>query len=91
MTHLLLKRLCLASVMSLTAVSAVWAQRPGSGAETQAWLDLQKSQDLSSDQVISSERAAQTWKRYVESFGREIPETFQRDSVNNAGGGGGQR
>jgi hypothetical protein len=91
MTHPLLNRLCLACVLSAALVGVAAAQRPGSGAETKAWLELQKSQELSQDQVISGERAAQTWKRYVDSFGREIPETFQRDSVNSAGGGGGQR
>lgn len=87
MTHPLLNRLVFAGLLSALTASSAWAQRPASGAETQAWLDLQKAQPLSPDQTISGERAEQTWKRYVESFGRDIPETFQRDSVNSSGGG----
>lgn len=61
--------------------------RPAPGAETRAWLDLQKSGAVAptDPRPMSGEVGERVYQRYLDSHTRAIPESFRRESV---GGGG---
>jgi len=60
------------------------------GDETRVWLQLQGSGSAAApERPMSGEVADKVYKRYVDSFGRPIPEHFQRESAAASGGGSG--
>jgi hypothetical protein len=58
------------------------------GAETQAWVDLQISNNasLGAARPMSGEVADQVFARYLKSFTHPIPEYFERDKFVQSGG-----
>lgn len=63
---------------------------PQPGAETRAWLDLQKSGRTASKEQrpVTGEIAEKTYDRYLKSFDYPIPEKFDRQSFSKNGGSG---
>lgn len=57
------------------------AAEPRTGDETRAWIELQKSGSASvaAARPMTGEVADKVYKRYVDSFGHPIPDTFQRE------------
>lgn len=80
-----------ATVAALLSTAATAAQdpKPGEGAQTRAWVELQKS-DANKAPVrgLPGEVADRVYQRYLQSFTRPIPERFERD---RAGSGDSQR
>lgn len=76
---------CLAAALLLSAC----ASPPKNGQATHEWLDLQKSGNAASSEtpMLSGEAADKVYKRYVDSFGRPLPESFSRESFSSGSGG----
>ena len=62
------------------------------GAESHAWLELQKSGAAAStiERPLPGELADRSYDRYAETFTHPIPDTLVRDSFISGGGGGGK-
>ena len=65
--------------------------QPVNGRDTRDWLSLQKSGAVASNETPSmpGEAADKAYRRYVDSFGRPLPERLSRDSFTGQNGGGG--
>lgn len=82
-------------VAALGLGMAVQAQPPGrqsseqpvTGAETRAWLSLQKSGTAapSDPRPMSGEVGERVYERYLESYTRPIPEAFEREGFGSGG------
>lgn len=81
---------------ALGLAMAAQAQPPGrqavnellvSGAETRAWLSLQKSGVAAptDSRPMSGEVGERVYERYLESYTRPIPETFEREEFGSGG------
>jgi hypothetical protein len=59
------------------------------GADTRAWLDLQKSGSAAygSARPMPGEVAEKVYERYLKSFSQPIPDQFRRDRFVEGGGG----
>lgn len=64
---------------------------PANGRDTREWLNLQKGGSAASaePQALSGEAADKIYKRYVDSFGSPLPETFPREDFTEGQSGGG--
>jgi len=62
------------------------------GAESDAWLELQKSGAAAStvERPLPGELADRSYDRYAETFTHPIPDSLVRDSFISDGGGGGK-
>ncbi len=62
---------------------------PAMGTQTRAWMDLQVSNNaaMGAARPMPGEIADQVYSRYVKSFSHAIPETFDRESFVEGGGG----
>lgn len=69
-----------------TAGPALAEQAPNLGKDHRNWMELQKAQKPGENERISGEQADVIWKRYVNSFGREIPDQLRDDSAVSSGG-----
>jgi hypothetical protein len=81
-------------ILALTLPAAAFAGADAKyqlGTEARAWTDLQKSgrASLGAVRPMPGEVADKVYDRYLQSFGRPIPETFERESFVGAGRGGG--
>lgn len=71
----------------LAAAGPVLADEPPDlGKDHRNWMELQKAQKPGANERISGEQADVIWKRYVNSFGREIPDQLRDDSAVSSGG-----
>jgi len=79
----------LISVVLFCVSALASAETPAVGVETQAWLDLQTSNNaaIGAPEPLSGEVAARVYQRYLESFEYPIPETFERERFVEDGGG----
>ena len=61
------------------------------GASTREWLELQKSGSTASPESrpLPGEAADKVYQRYVDSYGRPLPETFPREGFGAGGGSSG--
>lgn len=88
--------LMLALGLPLLAAAADPEQNQKPGAQTREWLELQKSGNAveGAARPMPGEVADKVYQRYVDSFGRPIPESYSRDSITggsgSSGGGSGQ-
>jgi len=75
------KFLILLALLAPVAHAEETAAEPRTGDDTRAWVDLQKSgaASVATVQPMPGEVADKVYKRYVDSFGYPIPETFKRD------------
>jgi hypothetical protein len=81
--------LILAAVLVAGAAHAEDSARtPPVGAETRAWLELQRSGAQASEvaRPQPGEIAERTYQRYVKSYDQPIPATFDREQFVNSGG-----
>lgn len=63
---------------------------PGHGAQTRAWLDLQKSGKAAPQTPEGpqpGEVADRVYQRYLDSYTSKIPDTYPRDSFSSGGQG----
>lgn len=85
------KYLPLAALLMALGTSAAAADSPApKQTDVQAWLDLQRSGTAApqDERPMPGEIADKVYRRYVDSFGRPIPETLKRDSFATSDGGG---
>lgn len=77
----------LLGVLALGAAHAAEAPVPEQ-TDTQAWLNLQASGSAApqDERPMPGEIADKVYQRYVDSFGRPIPESLKRDSFATSGG-----
>jgi hypothetical protein len=75
------KLLILLAFLTPVAHAEEMAAEPRTGDETRAWIELQKSGSASvaAARPMTGEVADKVYKRYVDSFGHPIPDTFQRE------------
>lgn len=71
----------------LLALSGCATEAPN-GRDTREWLNLQRGGAAASSETptMSGEAADKAYKRYVDSFGNPLPETFSRDSFTGGQG-----
>lgn len=72
-------------------VAAQEEAAPEQGASTREWLELQKSGNTAAPESrpLPGEAADKVYQRYVDSYGRPLPETFPREGFGTGGGSGG--
>lgn len=65
--------------LMLLPLAAVADEAPLLGEQTRDWLSLQKAQKPEQGRPMTGEQAKLIYRRYVQSFGREIPEQLRRE------------
>lgn len=80
--------LALALITPVTAMAKSADLRP-LGAQTRAWLELQKSGNaaVATPRPMSGEVADRVYDRYLKSFSHPIPATYSRERFLSEGGG----
>lgn len=80
-------------LMLLAGLLAGCSSVPVNGRDTRDWLSLQKNGAAASTETpqMVGEAADKAYKRYVDSFGHPLPETYSRESFAGSQGSGGSQ
>ena len=81
----------LSAALPLTALADA-SKKPLLGAETRAWVEVQKSgkQASGTPRPMSGDIADSVYKRYADSFKQPIPAEFKRQSTGDSGNASGK-